>query len=648
MVQQQAVQGNNSPSDPMAEEFTTQLLAAPTLGEPDFTLEWIRHQLGSGGARFRFRNFHKICRMMDTFYNGEFDFYVPEGGDKINLGTFRSVIDTLVAHSAPSFIDIDVPPPGVRARGRAELIEEFLTGAHHMLEEGTPFRQDIVKHQGLYGVAWAKISFEATQWGNFPPPPAEGESSAEYKEQIREILKKRNVTFPISAEAVNPQELVWDTASLRPRWVIRTYETEASWVKAHFPQWDGLPRGTVQFTEVWGTTNVAYVADNKWAMPSRPHGYLINPLLPLTPNMGNKTIGRKPEDMYQGIIVKGELDMIRAQSRLFSQYLTVTGKNAWPVDEFSGPRGLTEDVMSAYETKPGSRNYMPPGVERKSSDVSEATQTVIAAKEMADEAIEEATVPAVARGQRPTGAASGFHTAVLAGIASLNFGAVVTATQIGYQQINSVMLHIVEHVIRDSVTVYGKTMVGTLDARIKPSQINGHYVSIVRFSSISPEEAERKTNQWSNLWRLGWVDHATSLRNGGVPAPLKIIASRKAEDLQNDPQVAQAFSLLAAQRIPILQNAIEALGGAEGAQAENTAQNIIDTQGENQLPNPGNFQQGNQPNRDLGAESARVRPSTRPVIPGSSREAAQVGAQLAGPRSGPQRVPGRDLAPGLG
>ena len=40
-----------------------------------------------------------------------------------------------------------------------------------------------------------------------------------------------------------------------------------------------------------------------------------------------------------------------------------------------------------------------------------------------EEAIEADSFPAVARGQRPTGAASGFHTSVLAGIAALNFGA---------------------------------------------------------------------------------------------------------------------------------------------------------------------------------------------------------------------------------
>ena len=641
-----------NPTDPLADQLTTDIISSSPLAEPDFTLEWIRSQISSGGAQSDFRVFHRICRFMDVFYNGEFDFFVPEGGDKIRLGTFRSVIKTLVSHVTPQSMDITVPPPGPRGLARAELIEEFLSGAHHCLEENTPIRRDLIRHQGLYGVAWGKIAFEATRWGKFPTPPEEGELDTAYKEEVRDIITKRNINFPIVGEAVNPQELVWDHASLRPRWVIRQYQTDASWVAAHFPAWkegqNGRARGKVTFTEAWGTTKVAYMANNEWAMPSRPHGYLTLPYIQFRPNMGNVTVGRRPEDLYQGIVAAGELDMMRAESRMFSQFITVTGKNAWPVDEFSGPRGLTEEVMNSYETSPGSRNYLPPGVERQSSEVSEATQTVIVAKDMVGEAIEDATVPAVARGQRPTGAASGFHTAVLAGIATLNFGAVLDATQNGFQEINRVMLHIVENVIRDSVTVYGKTDAGTLDARIKPSQINGHYVNIVRFSSVSPEEAERKLNLWSNLWRTGFVDHPTALRNAGVPNPLKIVAATRAEQFFNDPAVAQAFSLIAADRIPILQQALEAVGASETEQADATAANILNSQGSLQLPNPGNFGPGNQPGSDFGTESARIEPSTRPVIPGSLQEAQQTGAQIAGPRRGPQRVPGADLGPGLG
>lgn len=643
-----------SPVITQTSEETAKLLAAPPFDEPTVTLNWIRGQMSSSGAKGFFREFHRICSTMDVFYDGEFDFYVPEGADKVNLGTFRSIIKTLVSHVNPVSVDITVPPPGPRGQGRAAVIEEFLSGAHHQLEEDTPWRRDIIRHQGLYGVGWQKVEFEGSEWAEVPVPPPEGESDEEYRKELQAFQEKRNITFPFISEAINPQELIWDSVSIRPRWIIRFYDTDAAWVSAHFPEWKGRTSGKVKFLEVWTTDQVAYVADDQWAMSPEDHGYntssnSIGPWVMFDPNQGNKTVGAKPHQKWQGIVINGELDMHRAQSRLFSQLLTITGTNAWPVDDFTGPRGITEDVMSEYETAPGSRNYLPPNVQRNRSDIADAPQSVITTKQMADEAIEEASVPAVARGQRPTGAASGFHTAVLAGIASLNFGGVVDATQRGFQGTNMVMLSIVENVIRDSVSVFGMTDAGTLDAKIKPSQIRGHYVSIVRFSSVSPEEQERKANLWSTLWRTGFVDWTSALRNAGVPDPLKVQAARRAEDFLQNPMIAEVLAAESAKRIPLIAATLEASGAASGAESEQIAQNILNTNGETQLPNPGNFSSGNQPpSPNLGAQIAQQGQQTRPVIPGSFQEAQTTGRQIAGPRTGNRRVPGADLRPGLG
>jgi len=58
----------------------------------------------------------------------------------------------------------------------------------------------------------------------------------------------------------------------------------------------------------------------------------------------------------------------------------------------------------------------------------------------------------------------------------------------------------------------------------------------------------------------------------------------------------------------------------------------------------GNFSGVNQPPRMN--EAARVMPSTRPVMPGSMQEMNQVGAAIAGPRTGNVRVPAADISPG--
>ena len=109
---------------------------ANPLEEPSITQQWIHSKLESGGHLFR--DFRNNCETADDFYLNNFEIPAPDGGTMIRLGTARSIISTLVSHITPQFLDISVPPPGPRGQARAEMMEKFLTGAHHMLEQRTP------------------------------------------------------------------------------------------------------------------------------------------------------------------------------------------------------------------------------------------------------------------------------------------------------------------------------------------------------------------------------------------------------------------------------------------------------------------------------------------------------------------------------
>ena len=201
-----------------------------------------------------------------------------------------------------------------------------------------------------------------------------------------------------------------------------------------------------------------------------------------------------------------------------------------------------------------------------------------------------------------------------------------------------------KNVLGDTVTVFGMTEAGSMDARIKPNDIRGHYVSAVRLTSTSPEEQERKLTLWRDTWRAGFVDWTTALRKAGVSNPLEVVGNRIAEDFFNLPDIQQAFSALAAQSLPILQQAVEAAQqGAGGVDTAAIAEQILNTQGGMQLPNAGNFQQGNQ-----AATGAPGGGQVRPVIPGSVDEQNLIGRQMASPRRGPQPSVGADVPPGLG
>lgn len=631
------------------DNLVVQAEAAPPLDEPKLTLELIKEYLAKG--RVKFRGFYQFAKTADEFFLGEFNFSVPDNGTMIRLGTAQSVINTLVAHVTPQFTDVTVPPPGPRGQPRAELIEKFLRGANHMIEQETPVEAVTAMHMGLYGVGWEKIEFVAQKWADFPvPPDSDGDSTAEYREQLENALERRHIDWPIEAEAVNPQSMVWDTNNgMHPRWVVYFKQVESAWVKAHFPEWNGPDRGMVDWVETWTQSQVAFVADHRWAIQPRKHGYGILPWTMYWPQAGLVTLGNKPEHLYRGIL-HGNFEMLRGQSRLASHYLDIVGNSAWRTKDFKGPQGITEQVMEQYEESPGSKNYVPQNVEITVSETAEPPQSVIIAREMLSSAISENTAPGVTRGERPRGAASGFETAVLSGIAALvNFGPYVKARQHGLQQRNGIVLRIVENVIRDRVTVWGRTEAGPLDAAIRPKDIRGHYANIVALSPTSPEEQERRVNMWSSKWREGYVDHQTALRKGGVSNALEVLSRLQVEKLVEGELVQSALQQAAAARIPLLQNIIEAAQGGVGssADADEIAQNILNTQGQAQLPNAGNFAAGNQPDRGLASESARVATNTRPVMPGSLREADLVAREVTLPRTGNRRVPTSDLPPGL-
>lgn len=621
--------------------------ASNPLDEPELSLFWIAEKSATGNEIFR--NFKNQCKMLDDFFLNDFDFSVPENGTMIRLGTAQSVINTLVAHVSPQFLDISVPPPGPRGQARAENMEKFLTGAHHMIEHRSPVYRELTKHAGLYGIAWEKLEFIANEWSDFPEPPPHMEEDETYRERVQEVIEKRSITWPIKSIAVNPQNLVWDMNNgTQPRWVIYEYQVDAEWVQAHFPEWGKYTKGFVKFQEVWTASQVAYVANNEWVMQPRRHGYGRLPWIMYWPQMGLDTGSSEPEKLYMGLL-NGSTEMIRAQSQLASHYIDIVGKSAWPTLEFTGPPGITEEVQAAWDDTPGSKNIKPPQVQVGVGQTPRPPAEIGIAKQFLDEAIEANTVPAVARGQRPTGAASGYHTAVLAGIASLNFGAVKEAMERGLQDKGEIILRIVELVIDDKVTVFGKTEAGVLDAAIKPSDIKGHYVNIVRINSVSPEEQERRLNLWANLWRSGYVDLDTALRKGGVSNPLEVRAKILEEQFLNSPGIQEQLQAAAASRIPTIQNIIEAAGQSSSPQIptpEQTALNILNTQGAMQLPNAGNFQPGNQMGTRPQAPGTGIPTTTRPVMPGSIDEMRQTAAAIAGPRSGNVRVPTADISPG--
>ncbi len=156
--------------------------AANPVDEPELTMHWIREKTAETNDLFQ--KFRSQCEQLDEFFLNDFEFSVPDSGTMIRLGTAQSVINTLVAHVSPQFLDISVPP---QSRGqRAETMEKFLTGAHHMVEHRSPVYRELTKQAGLYGIAWEKVEFIANEWSDFPePPPHDEDATSEYRDNVR-------------------------------------------------------------------------------------------------------------------------------------------------------------------------------------------------------------------------------------------------------------------------------------------------------------------------------------------------------------------------------------------------------------------------------------------------------------------------------
>jgi len=625
-------------------EDTIRLEAANPQSEPALTEAWVEGMISDG--RIRFGKFWKKCRQADEYIKGEFDFPTTENGTKVRLGTAHSVVKTLTDHITPPFVDITVPPPGPRGQARAEKIEKFLRGATHRLEQETPTRRTVNFHAASYGVAWEKTEFIGNRWSNFPEPPDEDGDSAQYKADLEEAMDKRSVEWPITTKAVNPQSVIWDTNNqYDPRWVIHFFDVDNEWIHAHFPGWEGANSGRSQFTEVWTHSQVAYMAGRQWVMKPRNHGYKMRPWTMYWPQTGISTMGNKPEDLYMGIL-DGNFEMIQAESQLASQYLDIVVSATHPVTNIKGPPGMADEYANQYDTAPGAMNVLPPNIEVEVPRVPEPPQTIMLAKNMFDSAIEANTAPSVTRGQRPSGASSGYETAVLSGIGRLNFAAYVDASNRGLQHRNEIILSIVENVIQDRITVWGQTESGTVEAGIGPKDIRGHYVNFVQLNPTAPEERERILNLWATRWREGFVDHDTALREGGVSNALEVQSKLLAENFLKSENIQGILQGIAAQRIPLLEGIVEAAGASPG-EADAIAQSVLDTQGGDQLSNAGNFSPGNQAGTRPQTPGTGAPTTTRPVMPGSLAESDLVGRQISSPaRSGPRRVPTSNLPAG--
>ena len=114
-------------------------------------------------------------------------------------------------------------------------------------------------------------------------------------------------------------------------------------------------------------------------------------------------------------------------------------------------------------------------------------------------------------------------------------------------QINACLLTVVDKVIEAPVTVVGSYNFGPAEITLKPSDIDGFYVTSVELDTSDKEMLDaRKARLWADLYRIfTGMSERTAMLKAGVDNPTEEQDERAVEDLMKAPQMQQVELLLA-------------------------------------------------------------------------------------------------------
>lgn len=591
----------------------------------------------------KFGNFHEQCRKAFQYYQGEFDPRMPQGSRAVRLPTFRDRINTAMAQITAGYVDISVPPRRISSRGTAERTEKFLTRARAMMEKQTATDEEMLLHMMLYGVAFKKLAFDVGSMVQLPELPERNSARATkaYMDAVDLAMDSQSGRLPITAKVITPTEMIWDLADPNPRWMVWRTKRPTTLIHAYFPEWaaeEEAGEQNLDLYEIWTKDYVAFWCADKWARVPQKHEYGMIPILMAQPKLSIDDDRHAPEERYRGL-GHGVYELLEMESRMASMFVDIAEKSAWPYFEIHGSASQAERVKRTYSTRPNAINYVPNGVDVVKGEVGEAPRSLLEGRQMLQDAINTSIFTSVTARRPENGPSSGYQTAVLQGIASLN----LTPTMLAYKRVlesqNELVLRIVENVIQRSLTVAGVDMDGASLVSLHPDDIRGYYANIVELNAMSPDEQERKARLWSDMYRVGWVDHRYSLTQGGVQNPHAVMLAVQMEMIQKSDPVTFALIQQVLGRIPYLSQQLDAVGELSlaeqtRAQEEQFANAVLNSQGSNQLPNPGNFQPGNSLGNTPNTPGSGLPGTVRPVIPGSPEEANLTARQF-------QNIPGQ-------
>ena len=587
--------------------------------------------------------FHGQCATEELYYMGKRAIPTAPGHDPTWTATPRSIIETATDHIDVRNFAISVMAPSLRARARAERLQQFYTAGWTNIKG--PVLRTAAKHGFIYGIAFLKPMFDGDQWPDAPTMDDFSISSPNdetfildhegYREALESFMERRNLMFPLTVQNVNPKNLMWDDSRVGPKWAIEFNVVDAGLVRSKYPHWVSRKRNGnfADWIEYWDERWFGFIADREWVFGPYQHGYGFLPYIPIYPANSLDWDQDTPEWRYQGILYPVH-SLLDSESRLLTALEAIIRQFGWRGIDFLGDRGLVESTMADYEMFSG-KNFIPRGVEVKPSPLVQPPGELWNQLNVVQTLIESATFPNVVRGMRPRGVSAGFAISVLAGMGRLKFAGMAEAMARGIEGCNSAWAMLIQNKIRGKVTAHARSDVHFFDATIGPEDIKGLIENIVVLKAEAPEEREREALLALRLYSARIISQYTAMQRSGITKPLEEMIQIEAEQLAQMPELMMEKARIAAQGVGLLTQLGETAGVPLGrrfnppVERQSPFGNQFQGLGGEQRPGERNIQQARVASRE-------GRPS---VFPQGMRDMDIIARLLGGMPGGAQGLP---------
>ena len=356
-----------------------------------------------------FNTLYQAFQSDDKYYELDFKFELDLPEEQKNKGivlpTARSNVDSFGYYIDIANARVSVSRKGLKKEDEemAESLRKFGAGLIFMTNvEGiiSPWRV-AAKHYPKYGVAWMKTVYDADLW---PDKPSTG---------VDEWLDACKGQLPISITTVNPQCIMFDTATMGRTWVMEIHTKKVKDIIRRYPDWKGdkkkkyKPSDTVEHICYWDKKYRCDLMGGEPVLKAKsgvvPHNYGFVPFVGIDAGLGDVTADNDLSKRFVGIN-RYLHDLLKSESRDYSITDIIAAQNAWPWGYLKGKNTAS---VGKLDTTFGTYTPLPDDVEIvdmvPKMPPSELTQHFLTSRNL----ITENTISPSLKGQSQEGVRSG-------------------------------------------------------------------------------------------------------------------------------------------------------------------------------------------------------------------------------------------------